>query len=89
MANERIEVSERFRRSLQTRIKKLQEDAAADERIIPLLFCEDHQRRQMMLVQTQLEDAFRLTDLLSSTRYRSEAVHKSTAKAPSQTAEGV
>lgn len=88
MANERIEVSERFRRSLLTRIRKLQDDAAADERIIPLLYCEDHQRRQMMLVQTQLEDAFRLTDLLSSTRYRPETVRRAPAKTASQTAEG-
>jgi hypothetical protein len=73
MANERLEVSERFRRSLQARIRRLQDDAAADERLIAILPCEDHQRRQRLLVQTQLEDAFRLTDLLSTARFRPAA----------------
>jgi hypothetical protein len=74
MKNERLEVSERFRRSLQARIRKLQDDAAADERLIAFLPCEDHQRRQRLLVQTQLEDAFRLTDLLSTARFRPSPV---------------
>ncbi len=67
MGNEQLEVSERFRRSLLTRIRKLQNDAAADEQMIARLPNEDHRRRQKILVQAQLEHAFRLSDLLSTT----------------------
>jgi hypothetical protein len=88
MANEQVEVSERFRRSLLTRIRKLQDDAANDERTIAGLRCEDHQRRQRLLVQTQLEDAFRLTDLLSLTRFRQATTARTPANDRSQTTEG-
>jgi hypothetical protein len=87
MANERFVVSERFLRGIQTRIRKLRDDAAADERTIPGLLCEDHRRRQRLLVQTQLEDAHKFTELCRS-RFQLAGTPKEPAAAQSQATEG-
>jgi hypothetical protein len=66
MPNERLIISERFLRGIQTRIRQLRDNAAADEQTIRSLTCEDHLRRQRRLVQTQLDEAHKLAGLCSS-----------------------
>ena len=60
-----FEVSERFRDAVERRIARLEQDALDDARIIPMLDCEDHRQRQMLLVATQIEEAVRLRARLS------------------------
>ncbi len=66
-APEAIHVSERFRLTLESAILDLEAAAARDERILPLLENADHRRRQLLLVASQLDRAFRLRELLSRT----------------------
>lgn len=67
---EQYHVSARFRLTLEAAILSLESDAAEDERAVAMLKDADHRRRQRMLVQAQLERAFRLNELLGQTAIR-------------------
>lgn len=67
---EPIHVSARFHLTMQAAIEDLQAGAARDERLLPLLDDPDHRRRQQRLVQSQLERAFQLHELLARTCVR-------------------
>jgi len=69
---EPIHVSARFRLTMQAAILDLQAAAARDERTLLLLDDPDHRRRQRLLVQSQLERAFQLNELLGRTCVRPE-----------------
>jgi hypothetical protein len=71
---EPLHVSARFQLTLQSAILALEADAAEDERTLPLLNDADHRRRQQLLIDRQLDRAFRLHELLSRTTPRSQAV---------------
>ena len=71
---EPIHVSVRFRRAMESAILGLEAGAARDERILPAIGDADHRRRQLLLVNRQLERAFRLRELLARTVLRSERV---------------
>ena len=65
MIMEPIQISARFARSLESAILRLQAHAAEDERVVPTLLHNDHRRRQRLLVEGQLDRAFRLQELLN------------------------
>jgi len=69
---EPIRISARFRLTLETGIARLEEGAARDEKGLALLGDPDHRRRQRLLVESQLERAFRLRELLAQTEDRPE-----------------
>jgi hypothetical protein len=85
--NERLIVSERFLRAIQTRIRQLRDHAATDELTSRSLTCEDHRRRQRRLVQTQLDEAHKLADLCSS-RFQLAGTLKEPANSQSRAVEG-
>jgi hypothetical protein len=70
MDDDRFEVSLRFRLTVEAKIRQLEENAILDARAMTDLECEDHRRRQRMLVQAQLDQARTLRELLISTRLR-------------------
>lgn len=70
---EPLRVSARFRLTLEAAIHELESGAARDEQVLPLLNDPDHRRRQQLLVETQLQRAFRLRELLRCTRLRERA----------------
>jgi hypothetical protein len=70
MDDDRFEVSLRFRLTVEAKIRQLEEDAIFDAKAMADLECEDHRRRQRMLVQAQLERARTLRELLIATRVR-------------------
>ena len=57
---DRIEISPRFRQSIQSRIRRLEQDADADEAQVAVLANSDHIRRQMRLVAVQRAEALRM-----------------------------
>jgi hypothetical protein len=59
-ANEGFEISPRFRRTLEERIARLEQDAIQDEAQVALLENGDHIRRQMRLVAMQRSEALRM-----------------------------
>lgn len=65
-----FEVSPRFREMLEQRIARLEEDASADEALIPLLENSDHIRRQRRLVNAQRAEAARMRRFLDKARSR-------------------
>jgi hypothetical protein len=71
---ESIHISARFRLTLESAILQLEAGAARDERMVPLLGDADHRRRQRLLVEAQLERAWRLRELLARTAVRQERV---------------
>lgn len=70
--NEPIHISARFRLTLESAIVALEKGAAWDEKVLALLDDPDHRRRQRLLVEGQLERAFRLRELLAQTQIRPE-----------------
>jgi hypothetical protein len=62
---EPLQITPRFRTAVETRILQLERDAARDERTLQTLTNPDHRRRQQMLVDKQLEKAFRLREMLA------------------------
>jgi len=66
-ASEPYRVSERFRLTLESTILELEGGAARDERALRVLTDPDHRRRQQLLIDAQLERAFRLRELLART----------------------
>jgi hypothetical protein len=59
-APDHIEISPRFRQSILDRIRRLEQDADADEAQVALLTNSDHIRRQMRLVAVQRAEALRM-----------------------------
>jgi hypothetical protein len=64
-------VSPRFRSAVEARILELERDAARDERMMASLTSADHRRRQQILVDKQLDKAFRLREMLALITTRS------------------
>lgn len=70
MRIEPIEVSPRFRAAVVRAISRLERDAAEDERRLAKLAHGGHRRRQRMLVESQMNRAFRLHELLATLAVR-------------------
>jgi hypothetical protein len=68
--SEPFHVSARFRLTLEAAILDLEAGAAGDERLLPFLEDADHRRRQRLLVERQLDRAYRLRELLARTAIR-------------------
>ena len=71
--NECFEIGPRFRQAIETRITRLEADAALDEARILQLADLDHIRRQMRLVAAQRQEATRMRSFLDRTRTRAAA----------------
>ena len=69
-ARESFEISPRFRQTIESRIAKLERDAATDEEFGDHLEDIDHLRRQMRLVSTQRAEALRMRLFLDRARTR-------------------
>lgn len=67
---EGFEISPRFRRSVEERLARLEQDAMQDETNLVLLENPDHIRRQMRLVAVQRADALRMRLFLDRARTR-------------------
>ncbi len=65
-----FEISPRFRQSVESRIVRLERDAASDEAFITHLTDIDHVRRQMRLVAAQRSEALRMRIFLDRARAR-------------------
>lgn len=65
-----IEISPRFRRSMEERIERLELDADSDEVQLLYLKDEDHIRRQRKLVAAERAEALRMRLFLDKTRNR-------------------
>ncbi len=64
---EGFEISPHFRRTIEERIARLEQDAAADEAHAALLKNGDHLRRHMRLVAVQRAEALRMRLFLDRT----------------------
>lgn len=60
MTPEGVEISPRFRRTIEDRIERLEKDADFDEAQIARLLDDDHVRRQLRLVAVQRAEALRM-----------------------------
>ncbi len=67
---EGVEISPRFRRSLEERIARLERDAEFDEAQLEQLRDEDHVRRQRKLVAVERAEALRMRLFLDRTGTR-------------------
>ncbi|HEY1808498.1 MAG TPA: hypothetical protein VGG42_08040 [Acidobacteriaceae bacterium] len=67
---EPFHVSARFRLTMETAIRDLEAGAARDEQLLPLLSDPSHRCRHQRLVESQLERAFQLHELLARTCVR-------------------
>jgi len=65
-----VEISARFRQSIEERIERLEGDANYDESQIPRLDHTDHIRRQMRLVAAQRTEAQRMRRFLERSQPR-------------------
>ncbi len=72
MPGEPMQVSPRFRSTIEAAILELERNAARDERLLPTLLNADHRRRQRLLVEKQLDKAFRLREMLALMSLRQE-----------------
>jgi len=72
MTGEPMQVSSRFRATIEATILELERNAARDERLLPTLLSPDHRRRQRLLVEKQLDKAFRLREMLELMSIRRE-----------------
>ncbi|HEX4285479.1 MAG TPA: hypothetical protein VHZ28_10330 [Terracidiphilus sp.] len=69
-ATEDVEISERFRKTIEDRVARLEQDAAQDEAQIRRLANPDHIRRQMRLVAVQRGEVLRLRLFLAQVKTR-------------------
>lgn len=67
---ESIEISPRFRRSMEERIARLERDADSDEAQLLYLEDENHIRRQRKLVAAERAEALRMRLFLDKARTR-------------------
>ena len=65
-------VSARFHLTMEVAIRDLEAGAARDAQLLSLLDDPGHRRRQQLLVESQLERAFQLQELLARTRVRTD-----------------
>jgi len=72
MTGEPMQVSSRFRSTIEATILELERNAGRDERLLPTLLSPDHRRRQRLLVEKQLDKAFRLREMLALMSLRRE-----------------
>lgn len=68
--NEMYEISPRFRRLIEERIARLEQDAARDEADVARLGDIDHIRRQLRLVAVERAEALRMRLFLDRSRTR-------------------
>jgi len=68
--SECFEISQRFRRSIERRIERLEQDANLDEAQLALLTEGDHIRRQMRMVAIERAEALRMRLFLYHSRTR-------------------
>ena len=71
---EGFEISPRFRRTIEERIKRLELDAAFDEALIAQLDNKDHIRRQRKLVAAERAEALRMRIFLDRSRTREKSI---------------
>jgi ribosome-associated translation inhibitor RaiA len=64
------EISDRFRASIEERIKRLEGDATEDEHVLASLKNEDHIRRHRRLIATQKAEALRMRLFLERSQQR-------------------
>jgi len=69
-AREGFEISSRFRRLIEDRIKRLEQDADSDEAQLAVLRHGDHIRRHMLLVAVQRAEARRMRHFLENSGTR-------------------
>lgn len=69
-ASEDVEISARFRQTIEDRIVRLERDASMDEGQIRRLEHADHIRRQMRLVAVQRGEVLRLRLFLAQVKTR-------------------
>ena len=67
---EGVEISPRFRKTIEERIARLDEGAVFDEAQLTLLVNTDHIRRQKRLIASQRAEALRMRLFLDRTRTR-------------------
>ena len=79
---ENIEVSPRFRRSVEERIARLERGADFDESQLAYLIDQDHIRRQLRLIATQRAEALRMRLFLDKTGTRLPGPMIALAKKP-------
>ena len=65
MTSPYFEISERFRGAVEKKIARLEQGAAFDAEQLGAIVCEDHRKRQMQLINTQIEIAVQLRARLS------------------------
>jgi hypothetical protein len=70
IAQDTVEISPRFRRTIEERIERLEGDAERDEAQVERLQDDDHIRRQMRLVAMQRFEALRMRLFLDRARVR-------------------
>ena len=73
---EPLQITPRFRHAVETRILQLERDAAHDERVLRTLTSPDPRRRQQMLIDKQLDKAFRLREMLALVTTRAERARR-------------
>lgn len=66
MRGERLKVSSRFHAAVESAIFRLERNVFQDADNLALLVNEDHRRRQRLLIEKQIDKAFRLRDLYES-----------------------
>ena len=64
------EISQRFRQTIEERIKRLERDADWDEQMLEALMHPDHLRRHRRLVEVQRSEAERMRQFLERSRTR-------------------
>ena len=69
-SNDGFEISARFRRSVEDRIARLENDAERDEAQVAHLENSDHIRRQMRLVAMERAEALRMRLFLDRSKAR-------------------
>jgi len=67
---EGLEISPRFRHSVEERIARLEKGAEFDEAQVPFLTDRDHVRRQLRLVAVERAEALRMRIFLDRARTR-------------------
>ncbi len=70
-AHNTLEISPRFRRTIEERVARLERDAERDEAEVGRLENDDHIRRQMRLVAAERAEALRMRIFLDRSQTRS------------------
>jgi hypothetical protein len=73
MQIEPLHVSSRFHTAVTSAVIRLEQQASLDEQRMKDLMDADHRRRHKLLVDTQLQKAFKLREMLGQMQIRGEA----------------